>query len=587
MIHASPATQHDIQALREQVTPAHGNPGTRFSFLCLRYIALGIGTLPSCALYAQVRPDAGQTLESIRPAPAVPEAHPDAALPREENRPAQSAPDGQRITVKAIHISGARAFPEARLQGLVQDAVGKDLNLDELNALARRITDYYRARGYLLTRAYLPAQEVTQGRIEIAVLEGRIAGLKVDNTSRLAPGMVDAYLGRLQSGQQATEGAAVERSLLLLDDLPGVEVRSTLGPGATVGTADLGIQVQAQALLSGSFDADNTGNRYTGEYRAGATLNVNNPSGYGDLFSLRLLGSGPGLKYARAAWQAPLGGTGLKGGLAYSDLRYRLGRDFEALGAHGSAQVATAWAAYPLIRSLNRNLNLQLSYDDKRLNDLVDVTASNSNKKLGVWTFGLSGDHSDSFHGGGISIYNAGLTGGRLRLDAASLVLDQGAGGHQTGGNYTKLTYSYMRLQHLGNQLSFYANLSGQAAGKNLDSSEKLSLGGAYGVRAYPQGEAAGDDAVMLNLELRWSVPGWRELRVLGFFDAGTARINHNPLATDSNNNRHLLGEGVGLQWNRPNNFALNVYLAWRAGAKPASDSDRNPRLWVQAAKYF
>lgn len=567
--------------------PGRGGAGAPLRLLYLRCLALGIGALPSCALYAQVRPDAGQTLESIRPAPAVPGVRPDAALPREESRPALSAPDDQRIAVKEIRISGARAFPEAQLQALVQDAVGKELSLNELGALARRITDYYRGRGYLLTRAYLPAQEIREGRIEIAVLEGRIAGINIDNSSRLAPAVADAYLRRLQSDQQATEGAAVERSLLLLDDLPGVEVRSTLRPGTAVGTSDLDVQVRSQALLSGSVDADNTGNRYTGEYRAGATLNISNPSGYGDLFSLRVLGSGPGLKYARAAWQAPLGGTGLKGGVAYSELRYRLGRDFEALGAHGSARVATAWAAYPLIRSQNRNLNLQLSYDDKHLNDLVDATASNTGKKLGVWTLGLSGDRTDGFLGGGFSAYGAGLTGGRLKLDAASQLLDQGAGGYQTSGSYTKVTYSYMRLQRLGNQFSLYANLIGQAVGKNLDSSEKLSLGGAYGVRAYPQGEAAGDDAAVLNLELRWSVPGWRELRAVGFVDAGTARINHNPLPTDGNNNRHLLGEGIGLQWNRPNNFALNAYLAWRAGAKPVSDADRNPRLWVQMAKYF
>jgi hemolysin activation/secretion protein len=536
---------------------------------------------------AQARPDAGQTLKSVRPAPALPGEHSDAALPGANERPALSAPAGARVVVRTIHITGARVYTESKLGALVQDAVGRTLTLAELQALAHRITLYYRSHGYLLTRAYLPAQEIRNGQVEIAVLEGRIGSVNLQNHSRVKEGVAQAYIQPLQKPDSAAEGAVLERSLLLLNDLPGVEARSTLRPGATVGTADLDVQVQGRPLVSGSLDFDNYGNRYTGEYRAGTTVNFNNPSGYGDQFSLRAIDTGPGMQYARAAWQAPLGSRGLKAGMAYSNLRYRLGRDFETLGAHGNAQVATLWAAYPLIRSQNRNLNVQVSYDSKRLEDLIDAVASDSRKKITVWTFGLSGDRSDDFQGGGVSLYSLNLVGGHLQLDAVSQVLDQGPGGHGTAGDYNKVAYSYARLQRLTGQLSFYAAVTGQAASKNLDSSEKLSLGGAYGVRAYPEGEAAADTGAVLNLELRWTLPALREVQAIGFYDAGAARIEQNVLASDSNNRRHLAGEGLGVQWLHDDSFALKAYLAWRAGPQPVSDSDRDPRLWLQAAKYF
>jgi len=532
------------------------------------------------------RPDAGQTLESLRPAPALP-AERASPLPREENRPALSSPAGERIAVKAIRFSGASAIPEAELQALVADALGKSLSLVELNELARRVTSAYRARGYLLSRAYLPAQDIRDGQLEIAVLEGRIAGITTQNTSRLSPSVADVYLNKLKSDGAPTAGPDLERALLLMSDLPGVEVNSTLKPGGAVGTADLDVQLRDRPILSGSGELDNYGNRYTGEYRAGGQLNLNDALGRGEQFSLRVTGTGPGMQYARLAAQAPIGGSGLKAGLAYSDLHYRLGREFEPLGAHGTAKVSTAFVAYPLIRGQGNNLNLQLSFDDKRLNDKIDATLSDASKKLGVWTLGVSGDRTDTLLGGGINVYSASLTGGRLRLDPTSEALDAGAGGHRTSGNYNKLGFTALRLQRITGNWQLYGSLAGQAAGKNLDSSEKMSLGGSYAVRAYPQGEAAADEALVANLELRYAFTSLPGVQAIAFYDAGAARINRDALTTDTNNRRHLAGEGLGVQWNYNNSFSLRAYLAWRDGNRPVSDTDRNPRLWVQFAKYL
>jgi hemolysin activation/secretion protein len=551
--------------------------------LCL----LAASVTASPGVYAQVPPDAGQTLQSIRPAPTLPNSNPAAALPaQDQERAALSAASSLRIPVRHWRITGAEAFTAAELEALVQDCIGKDLPLEEIQAAVGRISTYYRQHGYLLARAYLPAQDIRNGDIEIAVLEGHLAAVKVDNTSKVSASVVNGLVQHIDT-TGPVQGQNLERSLLLLNDLPGVEVRSTLQPGATVGTSDLDLQVRGTDGFDGNVDADNFGNRYTGELRAGGTFNFNTPFHRGDIFSIRASTAGSGMTYGRASWQTPLGGSGLQAGIAWSDLSYELGEDFESLDAHGDAEVGTVWAAYPFLRSQTRNFTMRLSYDNKRLTDRIDATSTNTRKALDVVTLGLVADRTDALGGGGITTYRLDLIGGRLNLDPRTAAIDQGVGGHETEGRYGKLALNVSRLQRLGGPWMLYAALTGQVSSQNLDSSEKQSLGGIYGVRAYPQGETSGDDLAMLNLELRWQLPGLPEVQMLAFVDAGTAWLNHSELTTDKNNRRSLSGEGIGAQWLWPDLFAIKGYVAWRSGPEPTSDTDRQPRFWLQVAEYF
>jgi len=537
-------------------------------------------------LQAQSLPDAGRALQDVTPAPVAPPArNARGALPSEEERPAMSAPGARRLMVRHWRITGAHVFPVAKLQALISGYRGEELTLAELENVAGVITAYYRRHGYLLSRAYIPAQTVANDTVEIAVIEGHLSAIHVTNKSVVWVPVIKDHLEHLLS-LGPVQGPGLERSLMLLSDLPGVDVESTLRPGATVGTSELDVDIRDTARLSGSVDADNYGNRYTGQFRGGGTLDVNEPLHLGDVFTLRGDTSGPGMTYGRAGWQVPLGGGGLEAGAAGSYLRYELGNRFASLDASGNAQVETLWASYPVMRGVYHDLAVQASYDGKQLDDRIGAVGSDSRRNLGVLTLGLSGDETDGFGGWGVSSYSLDVVRGQLRLDPVSAALDQGVGGHHTLGSYYKLAFSYRRTQHLVGDIDFSGTLTGQTSNKNLDSSETLSLGGATGVRAYPQDEGIGDDAVILNLELHGTmdVPGllWK-----GFFDIGTAREYHSPLPTDIGNDRTLAGEGVGLQWLRPGLPEVSATLAWRATGPPVTDADRRPRVWVQIAQYF
>ncbi|MDW3715484.1 MULTISPECIES: ShlB/FhaC/HecB family hemolysin secretion/activation protein [unclassified Pseudomonas] len=538
-------------------------------------------SLAQTALAAQA-PDAGQILENIKAPLTLPPAT-DGVLPEAAPaRPALSLPSDVKLQIKAFRITGAREFSEAHLLALLADSTDRELSLAQLQGLAERITAHYREQGYLLARAYLPAQDIKGGLLTIAVLEGRLGKVRLDNRSLLNDATAQRQLDDLHPGD-AVQAAALERSLLLLNELPGAEVHSTLKPGASVGLTDLDVSLGAGPRVAGSLEADNFDNRYTGSERLGGNLAINSPTGLGDSLSLRGLTSGAGMNYGRLAYQLPLGPQATQVGLAWSEMRYELGEDFASLDAHGKASIASVYALQPLLRSRQARLDGQLSYERKRLEDRVDATDTTLDKTLDVWSLGLSGSHQDSLLGGGAMQYGASLVAGNLELDAASDALDDA--GLDTRGHYAKLAFQLTRLQRLTDRFSLQLRASGQRAAKNLDSSEKLSLGGAYAVRAYPQGEAAADDAWLANLELRYALaPAWQ---LFGFYDAGGGRISHRPVAGTADNRRTLSGAGVGVSLALPAAINLQAFAAWRTGSQPTSDDDRSPRLWLQTTKYF
>ncbi|ABR89676.1 hemolysin activation/secretion signal peptide protein [Janthinobacterium sp. Marseille] len=552
-------------------------------FLC----ALTLTLLYSTNSTAQTLPNAGQILRELQQQPELvaPKAGP--TLEVEERTLNATADQGSSFALKTITITGNTTFTQAELHALVSDLEGGTRTLKDLNAAAERITVYYREQGYPVARAYLPAQEIKDGVVTIAVVEGRIAARQLNNKSHLSDERAAAYLDRSGKGG-VIRSDSIDRGLLLLNDTPGVtNARATLQPGASVGTSDLVVQLEPGAAYSGNIDFDNYGNRYVGAYRLGGTLNINSPLQIGDVLTANVLTSGSGLNYGRVAYQLPVGSDGLRVGAAYFETRYELDKEFKRLDAHGTASSASIFAAYPFIRSQFSNLNGTLSWEQKNLSDSVDATATTTDKRAKLLTAGLFGTRQDAFGGGGINSLSLSAIFGQLDIKSASaLIIDNASA--KTNGNYSRWSYNLARLQRISDSNSLYLTVSGQEAGKNLDSSEKFALGGATGVRAYPQGEGIGDEGVLASIELRHTFMTGLQGSV--FYDTGSVKINHTPFGPPQTNTRTLSGAGVGV-----NAFLANVQikasLAWRTyGGAPTSIpewSSRGPTAWLQASLGF
>jgi hemolysin activation/secretion protein len=528
-------------------------------------------------------PDAGKALQQVQPPPSFTPKKPAPDTAVQTPPPLPAVIDNEiRIKTTRFQISGHTVFTESELLALINDAAGKELTLPELRELATRISRHYQKHGYVVAHAYLPAQEIREGKVEIAVIEGRYGKIDVRDAVGLHRGYISKTLDRAASGN-IIEKSSLERSLLLLSDTPGIQLKSTLEPGNTSGTSDLIIDLSKSKSVSGVIDADNFGNRFTGRMRTGLSVNFANPIQRGDQLTMRATTTGPGLRYGRLAYSLPVAGQQTILGAAYSSLAYELREDFTSLRADGKANLVSLYGSHSFIRSPERNLSGQLSYEEKRLQDRIDSVGSVVNKKIRSLSFNLGGDTKNSFFHEGLTSFTADLAVSRLTLDDLAKAND--AATAKTAGAFGKFGFTLSHRQYFAKDWLLSVSTYGQLASKNLDSSEKLSLGGPYAVRAYPQGEAAGDEGFLLAVEIRKTID--RRLQFSGFLDFGKVEINKRPWIA-GNNQRTLSGMGLGLHWLPIEDLLMRLSYARRLGEEKAtSDRDRSGYWWVQIAKQF
>jgi len=554
-----------------------------------RLIAALAVLIAACHAAAAQVPSAGSQLQQIPATPTEertsPALHIDAAP-----APARGSSDATRVVVKRLRLLDAQSFPESELIAASGFTPDSEFTLSTLRGIAASITEHYRSHGYVLAYAYLPPQDIVDGSVTIAVVEGHYGQIVVRNHSRLSDALAGQLLEGLTSGDSITL-APLESRLLHLSDLPGVAVQSTLVPGASVGASDLIVDVAPGERVTGSVDADNSGSRYTGAYRMGGTVKFNNTFGHGDVATLRALTSWDGLSYGRAAYQQQFGK--IDAGLAYAALKYDLGGTFESLQAHGEAQIASIYGRYPLVRSRTSNLYAQVGVDAKTFRDKIDATtpATVNDKKALAAMLSLVADRRDGWGGAGWSTFSLTWTSGRLDLQSEeALAVD--ASTARTDGRYNKLALDITRLQRVTQTVSLYGAVRAQLATSNLDVSEKMTLAGASAVRAYPEGEAYVDQGVLVTLEARWQLPNAAQrmpgqTQLIGFLDSGSGRLDRNAWSTSSPR-RTLSGAGLGVTWSSARSFAMQASYAHTLGgaaatAAPGSDS----RFWINAVKYF
>lgn len=551
-------------------------------------LAGSILALAGCGALAQA-PDAGRMLDSIRErqVPGAPQPSPPATIERPADPQRTPGPDSSvRVTVTAFEFTGNNSIDSRELAAALAPLAGNELAYSQLADAAARITQLYRSRGYMVARATLPRQDIRDGRVTIAVQEGTLGDVKVERgrTTRLKEGRIQSFLSDLKPGQVIRE-ADLERALLVLTDQPGIVVRSVLRPGKAPGTADLVVQVNENAAVQAQAGYDNAGSRYTGRNRFLVDLGLNDWFGVGEALSLRAITSFQDMTAYTLSGSVPVGGSGLRTGVTHTRVSYRLGREFIPLDASGNAEATGVNLSMPLMRGRDANLAVTLSHERKHFADRTGAAGSEITKASDLTTLGLHGDWRDSASGPALTNFSLSVSKGELeRSNAADAFADSLSA--RTAGSFSKLNWQLSRVQSLPGGFTFHGSLSGQNASKNLDSSEEFFLGGYQGVRAFPQGEAAGDEGVLARLELRRRLGTVQGFAVDGmlFYDIGRVRFDHNPWdPLQASNSRTLSGAGLGLTMSRSNALAVSVALAMPHKGRPSlTEPQRGPTLWVQ-----
>ena len=271
---------------------------------------------------AQTPPDAGALQQQIE-------------RERSQQLPRRIAPDkpatpaalppvaGIVVTVKQFRFAGNTLLSAEQLAPAVAGFLERPLDYNQLQAAAAAVAETYRAAGWVV-RAYLPQQDIKDGIVTLQIVEAVFGGVKLEGrAARVAGEQLLRNVSAQQAGGAPLNADALDRALLLADDLPGVTVAGSLAAGAAEGQTDLILKIADEPPLTGEAGFDTTGSRSTGDQRFTANLNANSPFGLGDLLTSNLSHT-RGSDYLRLAYTIPVGGDGWRLGINASDLRYRL-----------------------------------------------------------------------------------------------------------------------------------------------------------------------------------------------------------------------------------------------------------------------
>lgn len=562
-----------------------------------RTLLVLVSTLCALPVVAQqVRPDAGTLLEPNRQIPTLPATGgaPPVAVPQ---APAVAGFDKSvRLTPAAFRFQGNTVFDESTLAAVVAPFVGKQVGMDGLFEAAAAVKRHYRDRGYLLTEAYLPAQKFAEsgGTVLIQVLEARLGKTRVvmdgaGVSEALATQIVQSQLvpGSLITADQ------LEKPVLLLRDLAGVDASATVEPGGAEGEADVIVTVKPTgSKFAAVVGLDNMGPRSAGRVRTYIDASLSNLTGRGDVLSARAqVSERSASELYRVGYSTTVGGYATRLGINVARADYVLGKEFAALGASGKVDVLAASVTQPIIRSRTANLYAELTAERKDFDDRTTAPASASDRRINLLRLGVVGNFIDSVGTDSFSSYALSLTRGTLHLDAASQVLDQSIFGLHTAGSFSKVNVELQRTMFLSAAGRVNVSMQGQYASKNLNSAEKLSLGGPTGVRGYPIGEALGDSGAIVSVEYRHQLPDLATkipLSASVFYDWGKVRFNRSGSPFAGPATETLSSAGIGLSAGTVGDYLLSAQLAWRTDRTvPTIEPDKRPRLWLSFQKWL
>lgn len=563
----------------------------------LPIIPLGLLAL-MLPLSAQAQPllpstDDPSRIEQDLPPLTPPEASDDFVIPETEDLTPPEGAEQQQLILEDITIEGMTVYSDEELAQLVEPRLGTAITLADLYTLANELTALYRRDGYLLSRVVVPAQTIEAGRVQLQAIEGFVESVELNEEAQTRlPDQLQQrilrYARRLEQ-EQPLSSRSLERYLLLANDLAGVELQSTLGPGTTPGATRL--------VLSPSYDPvnaavgfDNRGSDTTGPLRLQGGVFLNSLIAQGeqigvtstitpqDFSQLRDLG-------LRVTY--PVGDDGLQIGAGFSYTTVEPGGDLRQFRVSGESYNAEVGVTYPIVRSRRQNL-----YVDGKLAATSSTTRSDftgtstilSQDRLRVLRVGARGDRQDAQ---GVTLGSVELSQGLGGSSSSDLPTSRAAG--STG--FTSLRAELNRRQQLPAGLAMEGGVRGQVATTSLLVSEQFGLGGSRYGRAFVPSQLLGDAGYGLRLELQrpfgYTVEGLGVMvtQPHAFFDYGQV-FRYSPTAAE-NSSDALSSIGIGVRHSFERRLFAELELAVPLSRTDTGLTNNSPRVFFNLQSFF
>lgn len=494
------------------------------------------------------------------------------------------------VFVKQFNIEGNSHIKSEILLPLLNSYKNKKLTFNDMQIIATILTKKYREEGYIVARAYIPVQNMDDAILQIVVIEGKYGKFKLLNNSRVSTPFIQSTLDNSKE-DGVINNSSLERALLNVNDIPGVIIsNASIASGKSVGSSDFLITVDESQLYDGYTLLNNYGGRYTGVNQLTLGLNIYSPLKIGDKFSFTgLVSNESNLVDGSFSYSVPLNTTGLRAEVGYAHTNYTLYKEFKSLDATGSARRYYAKIMYPLVKKRAESLSLFIRAEKNTLSDETRSTNLKLDKSTRVYRLGFDYSKTD------LPWFNLNqqlrasmlFTYGELTFtDDAQKSLDEA--GANTAGNFSKFNLSLQHDISLTSRINLENSLSLQhvLAPKNLDGSEDFSIGGAYGVKLYPNGEVSAENGYIFKTEAKYRLPyiGTLLQRIGCFYDRGRVDMQKR-LATFQA--RTLQDIGVAYYINYKNLFG-NIQVSWKIdNQKITTEPDENYKILYMAGFSF
>ena len=505
----------------------------------------------------------------------------DKLFEKETEKLSEEENDLVKVFVKEFNFEGNKKYPTSEFLKLVENKINKELNYADLRNILQDVSFYYRSKGYLAT-AFLPEQDITDGKVQIFIVEGRIGKVEIKADAKkqlnISRERISRFIFNKIKANEILNIVQLDRNIRNLNNTPGINAIAQLVEGNNLGETDVIISASNTKTLNMTSLVDNNGSRSSGYERVTNIFNFDSVLNKGERFSFTDVIT-EGSHYYASSVTAPIGYNGLSTTLRISKMMYDLDAPFESTDPTGYSTEFFLGFNKELIVKPDKGLTSSLSFSrNDYVNDLN--TGSNSDKDIVKTSSNLTFNSQDKLFSGGTN--SVSLTGiyGVLDLSDNASNFETDHLTAKSDGEYWKLSLNANRFQRITESVSAVIKFNGQYTDKNLDGAEQLSLGGPSAVRAYPANEAAGDQGFVTSLEFNKTLT--KNKKISFFYDYGKIQLhkiawnNWNSTNTSLKNNYDLHGLGFSFSMPIYKNFALTATYAEKLGNNRGKDSSGN-----------
>lgn len=191
------------------------------------------------------------------------------------------------VQIETLAFVGATLLTQSEKNALSDHFSGHCLNMSQINDVVRATTNLYIQRGYVTTRAFVPAQDLGSGVLEIRVIEGAVESIRLNEDTaadrrRIAMAFPSGIVGKPLNLRD------IEQGMDQLNRLPSGNAQLRIEPGEKAGASRIVVTDQPGKIWRFKVGLDNSGQKSTGEIKSSVSVDKDNLLGLGDMISLNL-----------------------------------------------------------------------------------------------------------------------------------------------------------------------------------------------------------------------------------------------------------------------------------------------------------